>query len=77
MRKLVITISASVAILFLILIGWSANAVTDPGPSKAFPNANYTLRHEVGCRGGWGRYGCGPGFVRRCRGAHCWCGPCW
>ena len=56
MRKLVITITASAAILFLILIGWSANAVTGAGPSKALPNANYTLRHEVGCRGGWGRY---------------------
>ena len=38
MRKLVITISASVAILFLILIGWSANAVTGPGGTiESFP----------------------------------------
>ena len=34
MRALVITIAASAAILFLILAGWSANAVTGPGPSK-------------------------------------------
>jgi len=77
MRRLVITIAASAAILFLIPTGWSANAMTGPGPSKALPDANYTLRHEAGCRGGWGRYGCGPGFVRRCNRWRCWCGPCW
>jgi len=42
MRKLVIAITASAAIL-LILIGWSANAVTGAGPSKALPNTNYIL----------------------------------
>ena len=65
------------AILFLILTGWSANAVTGPGPSKALPDANYTLRNEAACNGRWGRYGCPPGLIRRCNRWHCWCGPCW
>jgi hypothetical protein len=41
MRRLAITIAASAAILCLIPTGWSTNAMTGPGPSKALPDANY------------------------------------
>jgi hypothetical protein len=34
MRRLLIRIAASAVILFLIPTGWSANAMTGPGPSK-------------------------------------------
>ena len=37
MRRLVITTAASAVILFLIPTGWSANAMTGPGPSKLSP----------------------------------------
>ena len=47
MRTLVIMIAASAAILFLILTGWSASAVTGPGPSKAPPDANWPVRSSA------------------------------
>ena len=59
MHKLTIMMAASAAILCLSSIGWSANAMTGPGPSKGLPGANDTPRQLAACRG-WGRF-CPPG----------------
>ena len=75
MRRITIALAAS--ILCFALTSGGASAMTGPGPSKSLPETNYTPKQEAACNGTWGRYGCGPGFVRRCNGWRCWCGPCW
>jgi hypothetical protein len=59
MHKLAMTMAASAAILCLSSIGWSANAMTGPGPAKGLPGANATPRQEAACQG-WG-----PRIVRQ------------
>jgi hypothetical protein len=66
MHKLAMTMAASAAILCLSSIGWSANAMTGPGPAKGLPGANATRRgRRPHAKAGGGPY-CPPGYVRRC-----------
>ncbi len=79
MRKLAIMMATSACILGFGSIGANAGPMTDTGPSKALPQQNYSLKHEIACQG-WGPY-CPPGRVITCRWyyghRHCWCRPCW
>jgi hypothetical protein len=43
-------LAASAAILCLSSLGWSANAMSGPGPAKGLPGANDTTRYEAGGR---------------------------
>ncbi len=60
MHKLAMTMAATAAILALSSLGWSANAMNGPGPSKGLPGAKDSPRQEAACQG-WG----GGGIVRR------------
>jgi hypothetical protein len=54
----------------------SGNASILRGNALSTAIRNFTPIEPAACNGTWGRYGCGPGHVRYCRGGRCWCGPC-
>jgi hypothetical protein len=76
MRKLTMTLT--VVTLALGTMAVAANAQTQSliAGSLRAQAQNFTPITKAACNGTWGRYGCGPGTVRYCRGGRCWCGPC-
>jgi hypothetical protein len=50
-HKLAMTMAATAAILALSSLGWRANAMNGPGPSKGLAGANDTPRQEAACQG--------------------------
>ena len=77
MRKLVVTLAMTAAILFTGMLTWKAEAATWLEKSKLRAAAeNYTPIEKAACYG-WGR-NCPPGRVWRCGPmGRCWCAPCW
>jgi hypothetical protein len=59
MRTFVIAAAVTAALGVAGVIGWQANAAV---PAGSIPHAGtYTPILHVGCRGGTGSHGCGPG----------------
>jgi hypothetical protein len=74
MRKLIITLAATVAIGAVGVPLWQAQAAnfSDPGITSAIKN--YTPLKPAACRG-WGPW-CPPGRTRVCGRWRCWCAWC-
>jgi hypothetical protein len=75
MRKLTLTLTVAALVLGTMAIPASAQTQL-LGASLHKQIQNFTPITKAACNGTWGRYGCGPGTVRYCRGGRCWCGPC-
>jgi hypothetical protein len=76
MRKLVITLAATAAILFAGAAAFKADAQTSRGAAN-LPAAsqNFTPIEKAACGPRRGPY-CGPFHTRVCRFGRCWCAHC-
>ncbi len=74
MRKLAITLTMAVAVLFAGLLTWKAEAQTWKRGAAALAAQNYTPIEKAACGGGGPH--CPPGRTWVCRGGSCWCAPC-
>jgi hypothetical protein len=74
MRKLMIMLTATVAICAVGVPLWQAQAASFGDPAITSKLKNYTSIEPAACRG-WGRW-CGPGRVRVCGRWRCWCALC-
>jgi hypothetical protein len=76
MRKLVITLAATTAILLAGAAAWKADAQTSRGATN-IPAAsqNFTPVEKTACGPFRGAY-CGPFHRRVCRFGRCWCAHC-
>ncbi len=77
MRKLIVTLTATAAILMsgLPLTQAEAQLLRGAGGIPAAAQ-NYTPVEKTTCRGTFGPW-CGPGYTRACGPYRCWCRPCW
>jgi hypothetical protein len=73
MRRLVVTLTATAAILFVGAL--AAEAAVLHGNALSTVTQNFTPIKPAACRGSgpW----CGPGYTRRCGPFRCWCRPCY
>jgi hypothetical protein len=78
MRKLMVTLTMTAAILFAGAFAWKAEAATwlEKAGLRAAAE-NYTPIEKAACWG-WGPH-CGPGWHWVCGpyGQRCWCARCW
>jgi hypothetical protein len=77
MRKLMVVLTATAAILLAGSLAWKADAQTLRGAANISAQAqNFTPIEKAACGPFWGRW-CGPFHHRVCgpRG-RCWCAPC-
>ena len=76
MRKLVIALTATVAMLFAGSLVWKAEATTpvgDPGVAATVKNFSPVIKAACGAPGPH----CGPRHHWVCNGhGRCWCAPC-
>jgi hypothetical protein len=80
MRKLVIVLTATVAMLFAGLLAWNAEATTVTGPVAVGAKTHSPIVEETGCRRNGpavGANGCLRGTHQICKkNQGCWCAPC-
>lgn len=76
MRKVVVAITGSAAILSAEALTWKAEAQTSRGAASLHTTVqNFTPIEKTACgpyRGRW----CGPWHHRVCGPYRCWCAPC-
>lgn len=76
MRKLVITVIATAAILSAGAVAYKAEAQTSRGAADITAQTkNFTPIEKAACGPHWGRY-CGPYHHRVCGPYRCWCAHC-
>ena len=76
MRKPVIVLTATAAILLTGLLAWKADAQTSRGAASILAQAqNLSPIEKAACGPYWGRW-CGPYTHRVCGPYRCWCAPC-
>ena len=77
MRKSIIAAVATVSLGVAGALVWQAEAAGAGGAVPHHLSGPISLPvHPAACNGSTGRYGCRPGFTRRCNAYRCWCGPC-
>jgi hypothetical protein len=76
MRKLLVTLTATVAILLASSLAWKADAQTTRGATNLPAQAqNFSPIEKAACGPYWGRW-CGPYHRRVCGPYRCWCAHC-
>jgi hypothetical protein len=77
MRKLVIILTGTAAILLAGSLAWKADAQTSRGAASILAQAqNISPIEKAACGPYWGRW-CGPWLHRVCGPyGRCWCAPC-
>jgi hypothetical protein len=75
MRRVLIVLGASIALLVAGAIQWKADAMNSRSGNLNLPSVtkNYSPIEQVGCYG-WGK--CPPGFKWKCKDRGCFCKPC-
>ena len=73
MRKLIVTLAATMVVAAVPL--WQAQTASWRDPGVAATTKNFTPIEKAACRG-WGPF-CPPGRTRVCGPVRCWCAPCW
>lgn len=75
MRKVLIALAISSAVIGAGMFAWKAEATTGTAAATLGATAkNYSPVQKVACVG-WGRH-CPPGFRWTCGPYRCWCRPC-
>jgi hypothetical protein len=76
MRKIIVTLAASAAILFAGSFAWQADAqITRGAFTVPTQSKNFTPIEKAACGPHRGRW-CGPWHHRVCTPYRCWCAPC-
>lgn len=76
MRKLLLTVIATAAILAVGATAFKADAQTTRGAANLTTQSqNFTPIEKAACGPHWGRW-CGPFHHRVCRYGRCWCAHC-
>ena len=76
MRKLLLTVIATAAILAVGATAFQADAQTTRGAANLTTQSqNFTPIEKAACGPHWGRW-CGPFHRRVCRYGRCWCAHC-
>lgn len=76
MRKLLLTVIATAAILAVGATAFKADAQTTRGAANLTTQSqNFTPIEKAACGPHWGRW-CGPFHRRVCRYGRCWCAHC-
>ena len=77
MKKLILTLSATVFVLGALALPASAQTEQCGAANiHALKNATPIVR-QAACNGGTGYCGCGPGWISACAPRCCRCVPCW
>ena len=74
MRRLMLTLAATIGIGAMGVPLWQAQAANFGDPAITSKLKNYTPAQPAACRG-WGPW-CPPGRVRVCGRWRCWCAVC-
>lgn len=75
MRKVLIALAISAAVIGAGMFAWNAEATTSTAAATlGAMGKNYSPVKKAACYG-WGRH-CPPGFRWRCGPYRCWCAPC-
>jgi hypothetical protein len=76
MRRLMITVAGTAALMVQVALVSGASAQIERGPAALSGTVqNFTPIEKAACGPNWGRF-CGPWHHRVCGRWHCWCAPC-